>query len=146
MHTPVKRAMKYHLHTHLGFDATEMHTKVHGLDGKVVQEWDAIFKVDDVLYLCEAKHIMCVIKVLNILEKLKTFKEQFQKHAQEEFSMGINKVVGVACGTSFPPNARERAHKLGLVCVYPTGWRYYEDNQAPKKFKIEFNKGAVNLR
>ena len=57
--------MKYYLHLHLGSNATEMPTKVHGIDGKVVQEWDAAFKVDDVLYLCEATHIMCVIKVPN---------------------------------------------------------------------------------
>jgi hypothetical protein len=74
--------------------------------------------VNDVLYLCEAKHTMCIDKVPKIPQRIKIFKEQFQQHAQEEFSIGINNIVGVACGTYFPPLVREKAHKLGLICVY----------------------------
>jgi hypothetical protein len=113
-----------------------MPTDVLGADGNVVQEWDAAFKVDDVLYLCEAKHVMCINKVPKIPQRIKMFKEKFQPHAQKEFSVGINKIVGVACGTYFPPLVRKKAHELGLICVYPTGWRYYDD-KLPEGFKIE---------
>jgi hypothetical protein len=43
--------------TDIGLSVNEIPTDILGLDGKtVLQEWDAVFKVDDVLYLCEAKH------------------------------------------------------------------------------------------
>ena len=86
-------AMKQYLLLHLGSNVTEMPTEVDGADGKIVQEWDAAFKVDDVLYLCEAKHVMCIDKVPKILQRLKTFKKQFQPHAQEQFSLGINRLL-----------------------------------------------------
>jgi hypothetical protein len=130
--------MKNYLHSHVGSNVIEMPTDVVGPGGRIVQEWNAAFKVDDVLYLCEAKHIMCIDKVPKIPQRIKMFKEQFQQHAQEEFSIGINKIVGVACGTYFPPLVRKKAHELGLICVYPTGWRYYDDKKFPQGFKIEF--------
>jgi len=138
MEEEVALAMKNYLHSHVGSNVIEMPTDVVGTGGKIVQEWDAAFKVDDVLYLCEAKHVMCIDKVPKIPQRIKMFKEQFQLHAQEEFSIGINKIVGVACGTYFPPLVRKKAHELGLICVYPTGWRYYDDKKLPKGFKIEF--------
>jgi len=138
MEEEVALAMKNYLHSHVGSNVIEMPTDVVGTGGNIVQEWDAAFKVDDVLYLCEAKHVMCIDKVPKIPQRIKMFKEQFQPHAQEEFSIGINKIVGVACGTYFPPLVREKAHELGLICVYPTGWRYYDDKKLPKGFKIEF--------
>lgn len=138
MEEEVALAMKNYLYSHVGSNVIEMSTDVFGTGGKIVQEWDAAFKVDDVLYLCEAKHVMCIDKVPKIPQRIKMFKEQFQPHAQEEFSIGINKIVGVACGTYFPPLVREKAHELGLICVYPTGWRYYDDKKVPRGFKIEF--------
>ena len=138
MEEEVALAMKNYLHSHVGSNVIEMPTDVFGTGGEIVQEWDAAFKVDDVLYLCEAKHVMCIDKVPKIPQRIKMFKEQFQPHAQEEFSIGINKIVGVACGTYFPPLVRKKAHELGLICVYPTGWRYYDDKKLPKGFKIEF--------
>ena len=138
MEEEVALAMKNFLHSHVGSNVIEMPTDVFGTGGNIVQEWDAAFKVDDVLYLCEAKHVMCIDKVPKIPQRIKMFKEKFQPHAQEEFSIGINKIVGVACGTYFPPLVREKAHELGLICVYPTGWRYYDEKKIPKGFKIEF--------
>jgi len=137
MEEEVALAMKNYLLSHIGSNVIEMPTNVIGTGGKIMQEWDAAFKVDDVLYLCEAKHFMCVDKVPKISQRIKMFKEQFQPHAQKEFSIGINKIVGVACGTSFPPLVREKAHELGLICIYPTGWRYYDDKKLPEGFKIE---------
>jgi hypothetical protein len=138
MEEEIALAMKNYLHLHLGSNVIEMPTEVNGIDGKVVQEWDAALKVDDVLYLCEAKHTMSIDKVPKIPQRIKTFKEQFQAHAQEEFSIGINKIVGVACGTYFPPLVREKAHQLGLICVYPSGWRYSVEKKLPNGFEIEF--------
>lgn len=139
MEEEIALAMKNYLQSHLGSDVIEMPTEVYGADGKVVQELDAAFKVDDVLYLCEAKHTMSIDKVPTITRRIKTFKEQFQAHAQEEFSKGINKIVGVACGTYFPPLVRKKAHELGLICVYPSGWCYNVENKSPNGFIIEFN-------
>jgi hypothetical protein len=53
------------------------------------------------------------------------------------FSIGINKIIGVACGTYFPPLVRKEAHDLGLICVYLSGWRYHVDKMLPTEFKIE---------
>jgi hypothetical protein len=41
---------------HLGPSVIEMPADIMGSDGKtIVQEWVAVFKVDDVIYSCEAK-------------------------------------------------------------------------------------------
>jgi hypothetical protein len=138
MEEEITLAMKDFLQAHLGSDVTEMPTDVkEGTDGKTLQEWDAAFKVDGVLYLCEAKHVMCAVKVSKIPDRIKAFEEQFQPHAQVEFSSGIKRVVGVACGTYFPNLVRKQAQDLGLICVYPSGWRYHIDKILPKGFKIE---------
>ncbi len=137
MEEEITLAMKDFLQAHLGSEVTEMPTKVKDADGKVLQEWDAAFKVDGVLYLCEAKHVMCAVKVPKIPERIKAFEEQFQPHAQVEFSSAIKKIVGVACGTYFPTLVRKQAHDLGLMCVYPSGWRYHIDKLLPKGFQIE---------
>ena len=137
MEEEVALALKNHLKSHLGSTVFEMPTNVLDCNGKVVQEWDAAFKVDDVLYLCEAKHVMSSDKVPKIPLRIQTFKEQFQPHAQKVFSIGINKIVGVACATNFPPLVRKKAHDLGLICVYPSGWRYLVDKSLPIEFKIE---------
>ena len=108
---------EFYLHLHLGYNAIEMPTEVNVIDGKVVQEWDAAFKVDDVLYLCEAKHTMSIDKVPRIPQRIKTFKEKFQAHVQEEFSIGINKIVGVACGTFFPLLSVKTLMNLFDLCV-----------------------------
>lgn len=137
MEEEVALALKSHLHLHLGSTVTDMPTDVLGINGTIVQEWDAAFKVDDVLYLCEAKHVMSSDKVPKIHQRIQTFKEKFKAHAQEEFSIDINKLVGVACATYFPPLVRKEAHDLGLICVYPSGWRYHVDKKLPTEFKIE---------
>ncbi len=73
-------------------------------------------------------------KVPKISRRFQAFKEQFQPHAQEQFSSGIDKVIGVACATCFPTLVRKEA---GLICVYPSGWRYRVDKTSPIEFKIE---------
>ena len=60
-----------------------------------------------------------------------------QLNSQEVFSeVGINEIVGVACGTYFPPLVRKEAHDAGVVCVYPSGWRYRVDKIFPTGFEI----------
>ena len=93
MEEEVALAMKNYLHSHVGSNVIEMPTDVVGTGGNIVQEWDAAFKVDDVLYLCEAKHVMSSDKLPKISQRIQTFKEQFQPHAQEQFSIGINKII-----------------------------------------------------
>jgi hypothetical protein len=137
MEEEVAQAMKKYLRLHVGSNVTELPRKVFGSDGNVVQEWDAVFKVENVLYLCESKHVMSVDKVPKIAQRIQMFQEQFQPDAQQEFSTDIKKIVGVACATYFPPLVREKALELGLICVYPTGWRYYDDKRLPEGFKIE---------
>jgi hypothetical protein len=132
MEEEVALALKNYLHSHLGSTVIDLGSK-----GNIVQEWDAAFKVDDVLYLCEAKHVMSTDKLPKISERIQTFKEQFQPHAQEQFSIGINKIIGVACATYFPPLVRKEAHDLGLICVYPSGWRYRVDKTLPLDFKFK---------
>ena len=136
MEAEVALALKNHLITHLGPNVIEMPTDVYASNGKIVQEWDAAFKVDDVLYLCEAKHVMSSDKIPKIVKRIKIFKERFQFNSQEVFSEGINKIVGVACGTYFPPLVRKESHDAGLICVYPSGWRYSVDKHFPTGFEI----------
>ncbi|EGF83440.1 hypothetical protein BATDEDRAFT_85917 [Batrachochytrium dendrobatidis JAM81] len=137
MEEEVALALKNYLHLHLGSAVIDMPTDVLGSNGNIVQEWDAAFKVDDVLYLCEAKHVMSTDKLPKISQRIQTFKEQFQPHAQEQLSIGINKIIGIACATYFPPLVRKEAHDLGLICVYPSDWRYRVDKTLPIEFKIE---------
>ena len=134
MEEEIALAMKNHLHLHFGPNVKEMPTEVQGIDRNTVQEWDAAFKVDDVLYLCEAKHVMCIDKIPKIAERLKEFKEKFQPHAHKDLSIGINKIVGVTCGTYFPVLVREEAKKAGLTRV---SWRYEVDEKLPPGFEIE---------
>jgi superfamily II DNA or RNA helicase len=137
MEEEVGLALKNYLHSHLGSTVNDMSTEVFASKGKTVQEWDAAFMVDDVLYLCEAKHVMSSDKLPKISQRIQTFKEQFLPHYQESVSVGINKVIGVACGTYFPSLVRKEAHDLGLRCVYPSGWRYGVDKTLPIGFKME---------
>ena len=78
---------------------------------------------------------MSIDKVPRIPQRIKTFKEQFKAHAQEEFSIGINKIVGVACGTDFPLLSVKKL--IGLVWSH-SGWRYNVGTKSPNGFKIEF--------
>ncbi|KAJ2986781.1 hypothetical protein HDV02_006571 [Globomyces sp. JEL0801] len=137
MEEEVALALKNYLHSHLGSTVIDIPTDVFVSKGNIVQEWDAAFKVDDVLYLCEAKHVMSTDKLPKISQRIQAFKEQFQPHAQEQFSIGINKIIGVACATYFPPLVRKEAHELGLICVYPSGWRYRVDKTLPIEFEMK---------
>lgn len=134
MEEEVSLAMKNYLLKNLGFSVMEMPTDIMGSDGKIKQEWDGAFKVEDVLYLCEAKHVMTLDKVLKIPDRIKKFWE-LQPYAQSEFR-NIKNVVGVACGTYIPELVRQEAHKAGLICVYPSGFRYRVDKEPPKDFEI----------
>ena len=128
-------AMKRFLINHLGLSVTEMPTDILGLDGKtIIQEWDAVFKAHDVLYLCEAKHNMTLKQVNKTFERIQKFKG-FKMNAQAEFRQ-VKKVVGVLCGTYFPDDVRKNAHILGYIRVYPSGNRYGVESP-PKEFVIE---------
>ena len=140
MEEEISLAMKKYIDDHFDSNVIEMPTEVKRSNKMVMQEWDAAFKVDDVLYLCEAKHHMSIDKVLKIPDRIKQFIEKFQPHAQKEFSIGIKTIVGAACGTYFPLPARKEAEKHGLICIYPSGWRYKAGKKLPKGFKIKCNK------
>jgi hypothetical protein len=128
-------AMKTFLINHLGGSVIDMPTDIMGSDGKTtVQEWDAIFKVDDVLYLCEAMHNMTLRQVNKLPQRIKLF-NKFRVDAQEEYRQ-VNKFVGVLCGTFFPSDIRESAHQRGYIFVYPSGNRYGVEIP-PKEFVIE---------
>lgn len=122
--------MKRFLAIHLGSSVVDMPTDILGPDkATIVQEWDAIFKVGDILYLCEAKHNMSFNQVTKMPERIQRFKE-LKSMAQPEFK-NIKKCVGVLCGTLFPENVKKNAHQRGFLCVYPSGDRY--EVQAPQK-------------
>ncbi|KAJ8322731.1 hypothetical protein QVD99_007629 [Batrachochytrium dendrobatidis] len=126
-------AVKRFLATHLGPSIEVMPTDIMAADGKtIVQEWDAVFKDGDVLYLCEAKHNMTDKQVNKLPARIRKFKE-FQANAQPEFR-NVTKYVGVLCGTLFPENIRKIAH-LGFICVYPSGYCY--DVKKSEDFIIE---------
>ncbi|OAJ42500.1 hypothetical protein BDEG_25952 [Batrachochytrium dendrobatidis JEL423] len=126
-------AVRRFLATHLGPSAVDMPTDIMAADGKtIVQEWDAVFKDGDVLYLCEAKHNMTFEQVNKLPARIRKFKE-FQANAQPEFR-NVTKYAGVLCGTLFPEDIRKNAH-LGFICVYPSGYRY--DVKKPEDFIIE---------
>jgi hypothetical protein len=128
-------AMKTFLINHIGGSVIDMPTDIMGSDGKTtIQEWDAVFKVDDVLYLCEAKHNMTLNQVNKLDQRIKQF-EKIRAAAQKEFKE-VNKFVGVLCGTLFPSDIRESAHQRGYICVYPSGNRYGVEIP-PKEFVIE---------
>jgi hypothetical protein len=128
-------AVKRFLVSQLGDSIADMPTDILGSDGKtIVQEWDAVFRDGDVLYLCEAKHNMTLEQVNQLPERIKKFK-QFQADAQSDFH-GAKKLVGVLCGTLFPEKLRKTAHHLQFVCVYPSGHRY-DVQKSPTDFIIE---------
>jgi hypothetical protein len=127
-------AVKRYLATHLGSSIEDMATDIMGSDGKtVVQEWDAVFKDGDVLYLCVAKHNMTLKQVNKLHERIRKFKE-FQVNAQPEFR-SVTKYVGVLCGALFPEDIRNNAHMFGYICVYPSGNCY--DVKKLENFIIE---------
>ncbi|EGF76398.1 hypothetical protein BATDEDRAFT_92756 [Batrachochytrium dendrobatidis JAM81] len=126
-------AVRRFLATHLGPSAVDMPTDIMAADGKtIVQEWNAVFKDGNVLYLCEAKHNMTDKQVNKLPARIRKFKE-FQANAQPEFR-NVTKYAGVLCGTLFPEDIRKNAH-LGFICVYPSGYRY--DVKKPEDFIIE---------
>jgi hypothetical protein len=98
--------------------------------GRQIQEWDGILLSKDTLYLLEAKHAMTDEKIETIAERVKQFPKMIKR---SDFNVKYSKIVGVACGTLFPIDCREEAHRLGLMVVYPSGSRYRVD----EKYTIE---------
>ncbi len=81
--------MKRFLFPHLGNEVTDMPTDVLGSDGKtIVQEWDAVFRVGDVLYLCDAKHNMTLDRCLKDFKALESFKRS-HSHKSVGFSVAL---------------------------------------------------------
>lgn len=90
-----------------------------------IQEWDGIISTKDTLYLLEAKHTMTVIKVYKIAERVDKFPEIVARSTRkDEIDLKNKKIVGVACGTLFPDDCCVKAHRLGLLDMYPSGSRY----------------------
>jgi hypothetical protein len=89
--------------------------------GRQIQEWDGVLLAKDTIYLLEAKHAMKVKKIKTIAERVKQFPEMIE---QLDFNVKYSKIVGVACGTLFPIDCRQEAHRLGLMVMYPSGSRY----------------------
>ncbi|KAI8896917.1 hypothetical protein BC833DRAFT_658974 [Globomyces pollinis-pini] len=114
---PMDVTMESFLIKHLGPSAIEMRTDILGLDGKPlvqVQEWNAVLKVDNVLYLCEVKHNMTLQQVNSAIERMVKIK------AQAEFQQA-NKIVGVFCGNFISEDLRTYIHEMGFMCVYRYG-------------------------
>lgn len=94
-------------------------------EGKQIQEWDGVLLSNDTLYLLESKHSMTVEKIKTIAERVKQFPEMIERSSQKKkFDGKYSKIVGVACGTSFPIECCNEAHQLGLMVMYPSGSRY----------------------
>ena len=128
-------AVKKFLICQLGDSVADMPTDILGSDRKtVVQEWDAVFRDGDVLYLCEAKHNMTLEHVNKLPERIEKFK-QFQPDAQSEFH-SAKKLVGILCGTYFPEKIRKTADLFQFICVYPSGHRY-DVQKPPTDFKMD---------
>jgi putative heme iron utilization protein len=87
-------AMKRFLFNQLADSVADMPTDIMGSDGKTIaQEWDAVLRDGDVLYLCEVKHNIILEQVNKLPERIRKFK-QFQVDAQSEFH-SAKKLVGV---------------------------------------------------
>jgi hypothetical protein len=88
-----------------------------------IQEWDGVLLAKDTLYLLEAKHSMKVGKIKTIAERVKQFREMIEQSSQKkELDVKYSKIVGVACGTLFPIDCRQEAHRLGLMVMYPSAF------------------------
>ena len=98
-------------------------------EGRQVQEWDGVLLSKDTLYLLEAKHVMKVEKIKTIAERVKQFPKIIEQSSKKVFDVKYSKIVGVACGTLFPIDCREEAHRLGLMVMYPSGSRYRVDEK-----------------
>ena len=137
MELEVSLALRQFLLKKLGRSVTHKPHVVLDNFGRPAQEWDGAFESENVLYLCEAKHVMSLKHVENFPNRLEIFVNLMPK-AQPEYSAAkFKKIVGVACGTWFPPDVRKEAHRLGLLCVYPSGLRYAADKDPPASFEIE---------
>jgi hypothetical protein len=97
-------------------------------EGRQVQEWDGVLLSKDTLYLLEAKHAMTIEKIKTIAERVNQFSEMM-KQSSKVFDVKYSKIVGVACGTLFPIDCRQEAHRLGLMVMYPSGSRYGLDEK-----------------
>jgi hypothetical protein len=97
-------------------------------EGRQVQEWDGVLLAKDTLYLLEAKHAMTVEKIKTIAERVKQFPKMIER-SSKVFDVKYSKIVGVACGTLFPMDCRDEAHRLGLLAMYPSGSRYRLDEK-----------------
>ncbi|CAM6130074.1 unnamed protein product [Calypogeia fissa] len=58
MEEEVILAFKNFLQQEVGECIEELPRQLYALDGKILQEWEGIFRVGETLYLCEAKHYM----------------------------------------------------------------------------------------
>jgi hypothetical protein len=107
------------------FQATPISLPTDFLDAtrRQVQEWDGVLLSKDTLYLLEAKHSMTVEKVRTIAERVNQFPKMIEQ-SSKAFDVKYSKIVGVACGTLFPIDCCDEAHRLGLMAMYPSGSRY----------------------
>ena len=129
-------AMKSYLNKNLGQNVKTLPTDIKGSNGNYVQEWDGIFKVNNIIYLCEAKHVM-TSNLKKMTKRILQFKE-IQANAPSEICSSIDKIVAVACGTYFPEDVRKEAYRLGFLCVYPSGNRYCVNKEIEFKLQLPF--------
>ena len=108
--------------------AINLSTDFFDKEGRQVQEWDGVLLSKDTLYLLEAKHAMTIEKIKTIAERVNQFSEMM-KQSSKVFDVKYSKIVGVACGTLFPIDCRQEAHRLGLMVMYPSGSRYGLDEK-----------------
>lgn len=67
------------------------------------------------------------------------FPQTLERSAQKEVYVNkFSRIVGVACGTYFPEDSRQEAHRLGLMVIYPSGRRYLvETGKIASDFALE---------
>lgn len=126
MEEEVARATKAFLVRERGVMVKVLPRQVLGKNKKICQEWDGVFRVRDTVYVCEAKHVMSIEKVEMFPKRIEKFEELLDMKKQPCYD-GVKNVIGVGCGTLFPPAVLEEAQRLHLVCVFPSGMRYGVD-------------------
>ncbi|CAM6081579.1 unnamed protein product [Calypogeia fissa] len=142
MKVKIAQAVRTFLLRKLGEAVKDLPTDFYYPHGGIAQEWDAIYRVSDTIYLCQAKHVMSIEKVRMFPARLKQFNE-LQAVLPLDYSAGVKNIVGVACGTWFPPVVQEEAQRMGVLCVYPSGMRYWVGDEPPGDFVL--SRGDASL-
>jgi hypothetical protein len=104
--------------------------------GGPLQTYDAIFydKASDTIYLLDCRHLIQKDILLELNEKLEDFPEIIKRATsvkgnkdrdeEKSLSLAYSRVVGIACGGSFPTELRQFASNMGLLVMVPLEGEY----------------------